>query len=117
VTVVIGIGVNLDVVSPQLSIIGEDVVEGNDGAALVHLAVNGIGGDTFGRYYGIGHILVVVIVAASGETKGKHTRKSQQQAHKFHIIRIFHCLFNLYSLLFILYFFSEALKLQPHHHR
>jgi hypothetical protein len=62
--VVIEVVVNLDVVGTQFGVVGEDVVEGDGLATLIHLAVDGVGYDTLVSDDGLLHILRIIRTAA-----------------------------------------------------
>ena len=97
VRMVVGIAVNLDVVGPQLLIVGQNIVHGNYFSALVLLAVHRVRGYSLTRYFRIGHVLGVLVGATRHRSNYCNTRESTQDAHIFlciHILNIkFDCLF------------------------
>ena len=68
-------------------IVGHDVVEGDDVARMVLLAIHGVGNDAVGTDSGRRHVFIV-ITATSSEIDCKYGDESH---HKTHIDYIFHC--------------------------
>ena len=69
VGVVVEIVVNLNVVVAQFLIVGHDVMEGDDVASVVLLAVDGVGGDPLVADDGLLHILLRLVIAAAARTE------------------------------------------------
>ena len=69
VGVVVEIVVNLDVVVAQFLIVSHDVMEGDDFATVILLAVNGIGNDTLIADDGLLHVLLLLVIAAAARAE------------------------------------------------
>ena len=69
VGVMVEVVVNLDVVVAKFLIVGHDIVEGDDVAAVVLLTINGIGNDTLIADDGLLHVLLRLVIAAAARTE------------------------------------------------
>ena len=66
--VMVEVVVNLDVVVAQFHIVGENIVEGDDVAGMILLALHGVGRDTLFRDDRQRHIARIVVVGTAART-------------------------------------------------
>ena len=61
--------VYLDIVGTKFLVVGHDVVERDDFATVIHLAVDGIGCDALVADDGLLHVFLHLVIAAAARTK------------------------------------------------